>query len=83
MNKIGGNKVIIGMFIMFMPMLWSPMRLAASVLSSSVDVQQKDEKKVSLNVKDMKLKDKLAWLMGSGTTGMLLQMNVFQFKLKT
>ena len=55
MNKIGGNKVIIGMFIMFMPMLWSPMRLAASVLSSSVDVQQKDEKKVSLNVKDRTL----------------------------
>ncbi|WP_303178261.1 TonB-dependent receptor [uncultured Butyricimonas sp.] len=55
MNKIRGNKVIIGVFIMFMPMLWSPVQLAASVSSSSVDVQQKDEKKVTLNIIDRNL----------------------------
>ena len=55
MNKIRGNKVIIGVFIMFMPMLWSPVRLAASVSSSSVGVQQKDEKKVTLNIIDRNL----------------------------
>ena len=55
MNKIRGNKVIIGVFIMFMPTLWSPVRLAASVSSSSVGVQQKDEKKVTLNIIDRNL----------------------------
>ena len=55
MNKIRGNKVIIGVFIMFMSILWSPKQLSASMTRCSMEVQQQDKKKVTLNVKDRTL----------------------------
>ena len=55
MNKIRGNKIAIGVFIMFMPILWSPKQLLASMTRGSMEVQQQDEKKVTLNVKDRTL----------------------------
>ncbi|WP_065219054.1 MULTISPECIES: TonB-dependent receptor [Butyricimonas] len=55
MNKIRGNKVIIGVLIMFMPILWGPVRSVAAVSSSGVNVQQKDGKKVTLNIVDRNL----------------------------
>ena len=55
MNKIRGIKVIIGVFIIFMPILWGPARLVAAVSSSGVNVQQKDGKKVTLNIIDKNL----------------------------
>ena len=36
MNKIRGNKIAIGVFIMFMPILWSPKQLLASMTRGSM-----------------------------------------------
>ena len=54
-SKMRINKIAIGVFIMFVPMLWNPEQLSASTAWRSVEIQQKDEKKVTLNITDRNL----------------------------
>ncbi len=54
-NKMRANKIVFGMYILFVPMLWNPEQLSASTVRGSVEIQQKDEKKVTLNIVDRNL----------------------------
>ena len=55
MNKIGANKIAIGVFLLFIPMLWCPQQLSASLSARGMEVEQENEKKVTLDVKERTL----------------------------
>ena len=50
--KTGANKIAVGIFLLFISTLYCPKQLFASEFT---EVQQQDQKKVTLNVKDRTL----------------------------